>query len=213
LTSIIGYADLLLRKETPIETRQKWLKNILENSQKITDMVDDLLNISRIQSGKINLKISEVNFSDIVSERLPFFMESSSKHSFVVNLPSNLPTLLADRDKVWQIIGNLLSNAIKYSPNGGNITISAQYEAEKYRVIISVRDEGMGISPEDGKTLFKTFHRVQRPETRGIRGSGLGLYIVKEWAEAMGGEVWLESALNQGSTFFVSIPTRRDMSA
>ena len=73
-------------------------------------------------------------------------------------------------------------------------------------MVISVSDQGIGISAEDRESLFTTFHRIQRPETRGIRGSGLGLYIVKEWAEAMGGTVWLESELNQGSTFFVAIP-------
>lgn len=212
LTSIIGYTELLLRKETSLETRQKWLMNIRENGQKIADMVDDLLNITRIQSGKINLKLSEIDLSELINDRMPIYKESTNKHVFNIDLPSNLPRVTADRDKTGQIIGNLLSNAIKYSPNGGNITVTAQNEPEKNRVVVSVRDQGIGISAEDISTLFKTFHRVQRPETRGVRGSGLGLYIVKEWAEAMGGEVWLNSELNQGSTFFVSLPTNHIVS-
>ncbi len=79
---------------------------------------------------------------------------------------------------------------------------------QQHRIIFSVADQGIGISPEDKESLFTTFHRIQRPETMGIRGSGLGLYIVKEWIEAMGGEVWLESELNKGSTFFVSVPLK-----
>jgi signal transduction histidine kinase len=206
LTSIIGYADLLVRKDPPTDTRRQWLKNILDNSQKIADMVDELLNVSRIQSGKINLKISEVYLNELVDDRLPLYIESTSKHSFKLELPENLPPVKVDRDKSGQVIGNLISNAIKYSPQGGNITVSGYPELERGRVVISVKDEGIGIAEEDIQTLFKTFHRIQRKETTVVRGSGLGLYIAKEWVEAMGGEVWLTSELNKGSTFFVSFP-------
>ena len=112
-----------------------------------------------------------------------------------------------DRDKFGQVVGNLLINAVKYSPNGGRITLSAHNNNEQHRIVVSVADEGIGIGPEDKDLLFTTFHRIQRPETQGIRGSGLGLYIAKEWTEAMGGEIWLESELNEGSTFSVAIPT------
>jgi signal transduction histidine kinase len=78
-------------------------------------------------------------------------------------------------------------------------------------VLISVSDEGIGISPDDVKSLFTTFHRIQRPETQGIRGSGLGLYIAKEWTEAMGGKIWVKSELNKGSTFYVSLPIKNEL--
>jgi nitrogen-specific signal transduction histidine kinase len=206
LTSIVGYADLLLKRDPPPETRQKWLKNILDNGQRITDMVDDLLNITRIQSGRINLKLEGIKLTDTISERLAIIQEGSTRHEFIIDVPQDISPVLADRDKLGQVIGNLLSNAVKYSPHGGKITISAYNETSKNRIVIAISDQGLGISPADQSTLFKTFHRIQRPETRVIRGSGLGLYIVKEWAEAMGGEVWLESELNKGSTFFVGIP-------
>jgi signal transduction histidine kinase len=206
LTSIVGYADLLVRKDPPTDTRRQWLKNILDNSQKIADMVDELLNVSRIQSGKINLKISEVDLNELVDDRLPLHIESTSKHNFMLELPENLPPVRVDRDKSGQIISNLVSNAVKYSPQGGSITVSACPDFERNRVVISVKDQGIGIAEEDLQTLFKTFHRIQRKETSGVRGSGLGLYIVKEWIEAMGGEVWVTSEMNKGSTFFVSFP-------
>jgi two-component system sensor histidine kinase VicK len=101
-----------------------------------------------------------------------------------------------------------LSNAVKYSPNGGNISIAVRNERQSNRVVISITDQGIGIGPEDRELLFTTFHRIQRPETRGIKGSGLGLYIAKEWTKAMGGEIWLKSELNKGSTFFVAVPTQ-----
>jgi signal transduction histidine kinase len=204
LTSIMGHADLLLRRDPPVVTRKRWLENIINSSQRLNSMVVDLLNVSRIQSGKVNIKLERVKLADVLEETLPLIKESTNKHEFVVQMESDLPDLLVDRDKLSHIIGNLLSNAVKYSPNGGRVTLSASNK--QHQIILSVTDEGIGISPKDRELLFTTFHRIQRPETQGIRGSGLGLYIAKEWVEAMEGKIWLESELNKGSTFFISIP-------
>ena len=208
LTSILGYTELLINKDPPEATRKLWLKYILNNSQKLTDLIDDLLNVTRIQSGKIIMKLEKVNLSDIFEERVAIAQESTSKHKFVVDIEPSLPAVLVDRNKFGEVIGNLLSNAVKYSPIGGNITLSARYEPQSHRVVVSVIDQGIGIGPADRESLFTTFHRIQRPETQGIRGSGLGLYIAKEWTKAMGGDIWLKSELNKGSTFFISIPTQ-----
>jgi signal transduction histidine kinase len=208
LTSILGYAELLLHRDPPSVTRKRWLKNILDNSQRVNVMVDDLLNVSRIQSGKVSIKLERVRLSDVLGETLSLAKESTNKHEFVVDIESDLPDVFVDRDKLSHVVGNILSNAVKYSPNGGHITLSAHNDQERRRLVVSIADEGIGIGPADKDLLFTTFHRIQRPETQGIRGSGLGLYIAKEWVEAMGGEIWLESRLNKGSTFFVAIPTQ-----
>lgn len=208
LTTILGYADLLLRRDPPDVTRKRWLKNIFNNSQRVTAMVDDLLNVNRIHSGKTNIKLERVRLSDVLDETLSLTMESTGKHEFVVDIESDLPDVLVDRDKFHQVVENLLSNAVKYSPNGGHITLSAHNDQERHQIVVSVADEGIGIGPADKDLLFTTFHRIQRPETQGIRGSGLGLYIAKEWTEAMGGKIWCESELNKGSTFFVAILTQ-----
>jgi signal transduction histidine kinase len=208
LTSILGYADLLLHRDPPPVIRKRWLKNILDNSQRVNTMVDDLLNVSRIQSGKVSIKLERVRLSDVLEETLSLTKESTNKHEFAVDIEADLPDVFVDHDKLSHVIGNILSNAIKYSPNGGHVTLSAHNDNERHRIVVSVADEGIGISPADKDLLFTTFHRIQRPETRGIRGSGLGLYIAKEWMEAMAGEIWLESELNKGSTFFVAVPTQ-----
>jgi signal transduction histidine kinase len=208
LTSVSGYAELLMCKDPPEATRKQWLQHIISNSQQLTDMVDDLLNVTRIQSGKIVLKIQQVALSEIVEERLAVSWESTEKHQFAVDIEQGLPDVLIDRDKFGEVISNLLSNAVKYSPKGGCITISARHELQTHHVVVSVTDEGIGIGPEDRDLLFTTFHRIQRPETQGIRGSGLGLYIAKEWTKAMGGDIWLKSELNKGATFFVAVPTQ-----
>jgi signal transduction histidine kinase len=149
-----------------------------------------------------------VKLSGIFEERVAIAQENTNIHKFVVTIEPNLPDIMVDRDKFGEVIGNLLSNAIKYSPNGGNITLSATYEPQSHRVVVSVIDEGIGIGPEDEALLFTTFHRIQRLETRSIKGSGLGLYIAKEWTKAMGGEIWLKSELNKGSAFFVAVPAQ-----
>ena len=208
LTSIVGYTDLLLRRDPPEDTRKRWLKNVFDNSQRITEMVDDLLNVSRIHSGKASIKLERVRLPDVVRETLAIAQESTDKHEFIIDIEPDLPDVLIDHNKFGQVIGNLLNNAIRYSPNGGRITLSVHNDVRRHRIVVSVADEGIGIGPTDKASLFTTFHRIQRPETQGIRGSGLGLYIAKEWTEAMGGKIWLESKLNKGSTFFVAIPTQ-----
>ncbi len=169
-------------------------------------MDNDLLSVSRIQSGRISLKITPVNLSLVINETLYLASGTTNNHQFITHIPSGLPQVLADRDKLAQIITNLLSNAIKYSPKGGEITIAVEPDITKQRATISVSDQGIGISQEDEHSLFKTFHRIQRPETMGIRVSGLGLYIAKEWTEAMGGEIWLKREIDKESTFYIGMP-------
>jgi signal transduction histidine kinase len=206
LTSIMGYAEILLKRNPPEDVREQWLHNIVDSGQQLTDMVDNLLNVTRIQSGKLQIKPEPIELADVFGERLDIIREVSDKHEICVDIEPGLSTVLADREKFGQVVGNLLSNAVKYSPEGGHITLAARRNPENSRVVVSVSDEGIGIGPEDKDSLFTTFHRIQRSETKGIKGSGLGLYIAKEWIEAMGGEIWLESELNKGSTFFVTIP-------
>jgi len=206
LTSIMGYAEILLKRDPPSDVRKQWLENIVESGQQLTDMVDDLLDVTRIQSGKLSIKPEQINISEVFDESLDIIRESSDKHEFIIDIEPDLPAVLVDREKFGQVISNLLNNAVKYSPEGGRITLAAHRGLEKSRVIVSISDEGIGIGPKDKESLFTTFHRIQRPETRSIKGNGLGLYIAKEWTEAMGGEIWLESELNKGSTFFVAVP-------
>jgi len=206
LTAILGYAELLVRREPQSEERKRWASVIVESSQTIAAMLDDLLNVSRIQSGRVSVKLESVHLPDVVKERLAIVREDIQKHNLEVDFESGLPKVLADRDKLGQVITNLVSNAVKYSPAGGTVFISARNDPGQHRLVVSVKDEGMGISAADREQLFTTFHRINRPETQGIRGSGLGLYIVKEWVEIMGGDVWLESELNRGSIFFFTIP-------
>ena len=206
LTTIIGYTELLLRQDTTDSKEKKWLQQVYDSGKQMAAVVSNMLNVTRIQNGKFGLKIENAVFSDLLEEPLTLAKETGIKNRFEVTIEPDLPKMSVDRAKYSHIIWSLLSNAIKYSPKGSLIGVSVRSDNGHKRVVLSVRDEGMGIAPADQDALFKTFHRIHRPETIGIRGSGMGLYIVKEWTEAMGGEVWLESELNKGSTFYVAVP-------
>lgn len=206
LTAIMGYTDLLREQDPPKEMRKQWLQRIAECNQRLYDIVDQLLNVSRIQSGRTFLKLAPVNIKDFLEELVSTHALVTDKHHFSLHIQDGTPDIIAEYDKIRQALDNLLGNAIKYSPGGGEITIRALHDRQQDRVLISVADQGIGIGLEDRLSLFTTFHRIQRPETRGIPGTGLGLYIVKKWVEAMGGKVWLESELNRGSVFTVAIP-------
>ncbi len=206
LTTILGYTDLLLNRDPPEAKRKAWLNSILGNARTVAALVDDLLNVTRIRSGKLVMKLEASDLSDILANKMELAPEISEKHHFVIDLPADLPKVLVDRSKLGQVIDNLISNAIKYSPAGGEIRLAARQDPASRQVVISLQDHGIGISPADSESLFTTFHRIKRPETEGVKGNGLGLYIAKEWTEAMGGKIWLTSRLNEGSTFWVAVP-------
>jgi signal transduction histidine kinase len=206
LAGLMGYVSLLLKKERSEEQRKQWLRNISDCGVQLTEIVDDLLNVSRIQTGRIDLKPQPVNVASIIEDRLFLVREDNEKYKFITDIETDLPCAWVDPTKFGLVIANLLSNAVKYSPNGGLITVAARYDRTERQVVVSVADQGMGIAPENISSLFKPFSRIDRPETEAIKGVGMGLYITKEWIEAMGGKVRLKSELNQGSTFYVAIP-------
>ena len=135
------------------------------------------------------------------------FTPIATNHSIEVDVALDLPHVLANRFSSEQVLGNLLDNAVKYSPHGARVTVAARYQPERQRIVIGVSDQGIGIAPEDQARIFSPHERVTRRETKNLWGVGLGLYIVKGLVELMGGEVWVESELDQGSTFFFTLPT------
>jgi len=208
ISNIIGYSDFLLRRDPPKQTREQWLKNIIENGHQIVATADNLVYIRRIQLKKIDIKLNAVSLPDLLSQELALIRKTTEKHEFINKIAPGLPYGLIDGNKFSKIIGNLLDNAVRYSPDGGRITTSAYYDTPRRRIVVSIRDEGIGISSTDKPYLFSSFNSVQRPQIVGAKGSGLNLYIAREWIEAMGGEIWLESEMGQGTTFFVGVPVQ-----
>ena len=209
MTTIMGFTDLLLDEIGENPRQSRWLKYVSEETQRMTEILDDMLDVSRIQSGNVRLTLERLSVAEAVDEVVASLSPTTEVHEFFVDLGSALPKVLVDRSKFSQILVNLLTNAVKYSPEGGRIVVNARHEPRNDRVVISISDEGIGIEEKDLDAVFETFHRVRSPATDAIRGSGLGLYIVKQLVELMGGEVWLESEAGRGSTFFFSAPTAR----
>ena len=206
MTTIQGFTELLLDQDPPYAVRRQWLELIRQDSNRLVAIVDDLLDISRISSGKLNITLKAVPIRRVVEGVVAEMRPNSEKHTFLVDIPESISPVEADEHKLTQILSNLLDNAAKYSPQGGLVTISARHEPGRHQVVTSVSDRGVGIAYDDQLELFSLFHRVRRPENDGVGGTGLGLYIVKRLVELMKGDVWLKSELGKGSTFFLSIP-------
>ncbi len=208
LTSIKGYVDLILDGDAGEinEIQEEFLGIVKENSDRLVDMINDMLDISRIESGRIRLKIEPVNMADSIEGAVDSFRAvlSQTGRRVKTRIPDNLPLVAVDRDRVGQVLINFISNALKYSPEGGDVTVSAKHT--NGFVQISVADKGMGISREDQKKLFTKFYRVDSAMTREIGGTGLGLSIAKSIIELLGGKVFVRSKLGEGSTFSFTVP-------
>ena len=204
LTAILGFSELLTRPQVSEQQRAEWSAWINAQSRRLAEMLDDLLNVSRIQSGKMTLRREPVDFVATARDAVRVVGPPPS-HSVAIEVPAGLPRVWGDSDKLLQVVVNLVSNAVKYSPSGGQIKLAAEPDPARGCIVVSVSDGGIGISEADQVQLFTTFHRISRPETQGVSGSGLGLYIVKSLVEMMGGEVWVRSELGKGSTFAFSL--------
>ncbi len=208
LTSIKGYVDLILDGEAGEvnEIQTEFLGIVKENSDRLVDLINDLLDISRIESGRIHLKVQPLDVAERIRGAVDTFRAvlEQQDRTITVEVPDGLPRVAGDPDRVGQVLINFISNAIKYSPEGGSIWVRAAEEDGFVRM--SVTDEGIGIAEEDMARLFTKFYRVDSKLTREIGGTGLGLSIVKSIIELLGGEVGVTSEAGAGSTFWFTLP-------
>ena len=217
LTVIRGQTQLLqrqLRRQEKHGETVPGLPYIMESMESIeaqtarlNDLVNDLLDVSRIQAGKLNLQRGTVPLMPLITKAIQHWKPASDRH--VLGLETDMPAgeVLGhwDARRVEQILNNLLGNALKYSPEGGNVEVWVQVNEQKRHVLIRVRDEGLGIPPEALPHLFERFYRAGNVSS--IGGTGLGLFISRQLAVAHGGDLWAESAgLAKGSTFFLRLP-------
>ncbi|MEN6347132.1 MAG: ATP-binding protein [Armatimonadia bacterium] len=211
LTSIKGFvATLLDDKDGTLydeETRYEFYTIIDQECDRLTRLISDLLNVSRIESGRaLDMQISEVNINELASRVLGQQQSYTDRHQLVCEVPADMPPIEADADKIQQILDNLVGNAIKYSPNGGTVSISAEDEGDKVR--IDIRDQGLGVPDRHREKIFDRFHMVDDDvDHKAIKGTGIGLYLVRHLARAHGGDVWLSwSEVGKGSCFSVRLP-------
>lgn len=203
LTSIKAYTEAL-QEMVSEETAQKFLRVIAEESDRLLDMIENLLNVSRIESGKLRLKREMTSPAGLIASVLSVSKVQMGNHTLTTEIAPDLPAMSLDVNKMKEVLLNLLSNAIKYSPGGGEIRLKARLAEGNLR--IDVADSGIGISPENQKRLFEPFFRVESDKTATIRGTGLGLAITKKIVEAHGGSIHVASELGKGSTFSIVLP-------
>ena len=200
-----GYTELLLLHRQLDETGINFIEMVRKSIQNMRQLIDDLLDLAKIEAG-VKLDLQPTNLRGIIGECIEALEPRilTKKLKVTTELAEALPTVMADTARLQQILLNLIGNAVKYTPPEGEIHVMA--EPRDHTLRVSVRDNGMGISPEDQTHIFDRFYRVRRPETDSIEGTGLGLAIVKSLVEAHEGKIGLESRLGEGSTFTFTLP-------
>jgi signal transduction histidine kinase len=202
---IKGYVGTLRREDAtwdPMIVKDS-LEVIEEEADRLTELIDNLLDASRLQAGALSINLMDVDLSELVERTAQRFRIQSAIHNIIVDFPESFPVILADDDRMSQVISNLLSNAIKYSPQGGEIRIAAQVLPKQ--VVICVHDQGPGIAPEDLPHVFDRFYRAS-DASRTTKGAGLGLYLARAAIEAHGGRIWVDPKPGDGARVCFSLP-------
>ena len=218
MTSMKGYTDLLMKGVAGAlnEAQHGLLETVRSNVDRMNLLVSELLDISRIESGRIRLELGDVSVEKVIRDVLQTIRGQieGKQQKLEIEIVADLPTVRGDRGRLMQVLTNLVSNAHKYTPEGGRIKVRAQTQSngkggggEEAFVLCSVIDTGIGMSPENQEHLFKTkYFRADDPAVRNVPGTGLGLVITKSLVELHGGEIWVESELGKGSTFSFTLP-------
>jgi len=212
LAAVYGAAQTLLRHDFALDEtgRERFVSLIADESERLGRIVNEILLANQLDAGRLDLESEPFEAGDLV-ERV---VESTRMHAppsvtLEVEAPESVPQVAADADKVRQVLVNLVENAIKYSPDGGRVEVGMEERDGFLRFY--VRDEGLGIAPEDQERIFEKFYRADPQMTRGVGGTGLGLYICRELIDRMGGRIWAEPNGSKGSMFVFELPTAEVM--
>lgn len=210
---IKGYAHTLARPDAQwdAETARQSLQVIEEEADRLEALINNLLDVSRIQAGGLRLDYADVNLGKLTRKVAEAYRTQTTMHQIEVDFPQELPPVWGDEERLRQVLTNLVGNAIKYSPNGGLIRIGGWAEPpgeqeRAQRVVLYVADQGIGIPPQELPHIFNRFYRVDSTLRRSTSGAGLGLYLAKAIVEAHGGEIWAHSEPGKGATFFFALP-------
>ncbi len=213
LNAIIGFSKLLLNPRIgPLnEDQTDYMNDVVQGGEHLLQLINDILDIAKIEAGKLVVNVEPFYLSELLEQSLTIVREKALAHNLALTTDLEdrvleLPPIFADQRKIKQIMYNLLSNAVKFTPDGGAISVEAHLEETAQRVVISVKDSGIGIPLADQQRVFGAFEQVDSSYARQQQGTGLGLALTRRIVELHGGEIWLQSAPNEGSTFSFSLP-------
>jgi len=215
LNSVIGFSDLLLTMASPdsplTDTQRDYLETIARNGRHLLDLINELLDLSKIAAGRMELRLEPLSLDALFSEVVDTVRAQleARKHKLALEPPRETVVVMADRGRLRQVLLNLLSNAIKFTTDGGRITLSVRVDGDRVRVAVS--DSGIGIAPADQQKLFQEFVQLDGSPSRRYEGTGLGLALSKRLVELHGGAIGVESQLGKGSTFWFTVPRSETM--
>jgi signal transduction histidine kinase len=211
LNAIIGFSEVMIERMFGDinEKQEEYLNDILSSGRHLLSLINDILDLSKIEAGKMELDLADFNLAVAIDNALTLVHERASRRSLVLtqDVDERIGDFHGDERKVKQVLLNLLSNAIKFTPEGGRVGVRAVLKGDV--VEISVADSGVGIAPEDQEAVFEEFRQVGTDASKKHEGTGLGLALTRRFVELHGGNIWLESEVGVGSTFTFALPVRR----
>jgi signal transduction histidine kinase len=212
LASVKGYAQMLSRQATLskepgfADWQTEALEAIDSASDRLVELTDDLLDVTRLQGGRLELHSEPTDLVALMQRVVNRLKVSTNRHTIIIKTTMEYIVANVDHQRIEQVFTNLINNAIKYSPGGGNIEISISEKPESHQALLSVRDHGIGIPHEQQGRIFGRFMRADNARKYEIQGTGLGLYLSRELVECHGGRIWFESTEGRGTTFYVLLP-------
>jgi PAS domain S-box-containing protein len=206
VTSIKGYTQLakMLIKENDLETSEEYLDIALDQIDRMSRLILELLDVSRIETGRLEIRREPIAWPHFVRDVVQRHHTAVSDRRFHISLPDAVKRVTGDRDRLEQVLGNLLENAVKYSPDGSDVTVNVEDKGDTY--VTAVCDRGIGIPVDELSQVFERFHRGRQVSSTNYGGLGLGLYITRQIIDRHGGSIWVESREGQGTAFYFSLP-------
>lgn len=208
LTGIQGFSEVMRDEELTIPEMREYAGDINKDARRLARLISDMLDLDRMESGLMTVSVVPVDLNRVVADAAAQFRLSAARHPIELDLDQRLPTLIADPDRIAQVVTNLLSNAIKYSPSGGAVELRTTSDGRS--VTLTVRDHGIGIPTEQLEKIFERYARIATAETQSIQGTGLGLPIVRQIVQLYEGKVWATSQPGAGSVLHVQFPLPAD---
>jgi signal transduction histidine kinase len=204
LTGIQGFSEMMRDEDLTVDELKEYATDINKDARRLNRLVNEMLDLSRMESGRIQLSLEPIDLNAVIQDVANTMQPTTPKHQFKVRLDKALPSIMADRDKITQVVTNLANNAVKYAPEGGEIVLMTRAEGNLAHLMVS--DNGIGMPKEMVERVFEPYSRVEHGAARVISGTGLGLPIARQIVKLHGGRIWADSIEGKGSTFHCLIP-------